>query len=351
MRSRAGLLLALALAAGCTGVEGDIKRAQMREFFGDLFQGKDRGYAKYRKTIEKSIQRGGGFYQYVPPAHVSSFLVQRSVRGLGATEIEGSDVLAGVVDLLLEVLHRDPTAAVRATAAHQLGRVLLTLPAVDLPAPGAGADQRVHQTAMDLFALQGELKKGGKVASSAVAAHVRDLGSVAPLHVLSAREMMRALAGPPVSPSADGVVLASRDAVVPRASRAAILVALRDAAVGPPPAGPDPSAIVRAHAAEVLARVASAVALEAAVERLGDAVDSPERDADVRRHLVLYLGGVGGPAAFEACLRRLDDADSGVRFQAQRALLRMTGAAEPPRADAWREWRERHPAWRLPQGP
>jgi hypothetical protein len=323
----------------------------MREFFGDLFKGKDRGYPNYRETIERAIQRGGGgAYQYAPPAHVSNFLVQRSVRGLGCTEVEGSDSLAGIVDLLLEVLHRDPTAAVRATASHQLGRILLTLPEAGLPPPVANVDQKIHQNAMDLFHIQGEMKKGTPILPEPVVGLVRGLGGLTPGHILSAREMMRALAGPPVSPARNAAIVAARDEVVPAAARAAILVALRDVGTGQADGEPDPSALVRIHATEVLARVGSPVALGPAVERLGDSVDSPERDPDVRRQLVAYLGAVGGPASFEACLQRLDDADSGVRFHAHRALLRMTGADEPPDGARWRAWREQHPAWRLPAG-
>lgn len=85
---------------GCAGIEGDIKRAQMREVFLDLTRGKDRGVGYYTETISGAkTEIVGGRYQHQPPAHISHFLIARSVRGLGGTNINSSD------DLALAVFH------------------------------------------------------------------------------------------------------------------------------------------------------------------------------------------------------------------------------------------------------
>ena len=45
---------------------------------------------------------------------------------------------------------------------------------------------------------------------------------------------------------------------------------------------------------------------------------------------------------------RLDDVDIGVRYRAQEALVRMTGAQVEPTVPAWRAWQAEHGEWQLP---
>ena len=284
------------------------------------------------------------------PAHLSHFYVERSVRGLGGTRVEGSDDLVRVTDWLLYALAYDPTVSVRSRACENLGRVLLRLPlGAEPPQPGdAQADQRINVAAQDLLGYAMESNEGREVEPERIVERMRALASEAPPTRQAAMQQVRAFAVEPVFDTGPGAVRDAMDELLPGVARDAILVALRETACGDavrPQFGPDDSPVVRAAAARVLARSASPVALADAIARLAGPVDPAERDPDVRVRLVEYLGAVGGPAAFEACRGRLDDHEPGVRFHAQRALQRMTGARVRPTPEAWDAWRARHPEW------
>jgi hypothetical protein len=336
-------LALLGLLAGCAGIESDIERAEINEFFKNFVKGKDRGVYSYSKTIEKSVTKvQGGRYQYVAPAHLSNFYVDFSVRGLGGTEIPNSDYLAAVADKLLFVLCYDPTSALRSTAAAQLGRLLLPLPPGPAPLPVDGnADVRINQIADDLMKLAADSKAGKRVPVSAVVERMRALQAERPKGLLSACQMVRILATSPVVGAVSGPVREASEEIGPAIIRDSILVALRDVSVGLKDADPDEAPLVRQSAIEVLARVQSPVAQEGAIERLRGEIDPLERDPDVRCALVKYLGSVGGPGAFDACVERLLDLDVGVRFYAQTSLQRLTGARADPTPEAWRAWAEK----------
>jgi len=354
MRFCLGLLL---LLAGCAGIEGDIKRAEMKETFLDLTRGKDRGVGYYTETISGAkTEIIGDRYQYQPPAHISHFLIDRSVRGLGGTEIRNSDDLALVVDWLLFALAFDPTLSVRSAAAEQLGRVILRLPMTELPpAPSdALADQRIHEAAQDLHRYGLDVQAGKQVTHDQVVERMEVLARESPPTRQAAQQAVRAFAIFPVRGAASKKIRAASERLVPGLVRAAILVSLSEIACGDPLRPhwePDPAPVVRAAAAGVLATTQSAIALDAAAARLADAIDPAERDADVRRQLVRYLGRVPhAPRAFATCLVRLDDVDSGVRYRAQEALQRMTGARVGADSAAWRAWRDDHPEWQAAEG-
>jgi len=342
--------LALALA-GCAGIEGDIKRAEMREFFLNFVRGKDRGSGYYAHQIAKSTTKPrGGAYQYVAPAHLSHFYVERSVRGLGGTRIRTSDDLVRVTDWLLYTLAYDPTVSVRSRACENLGRVLLRLPPGDGPpvADDLQADQRINVAAQDLLGYALARNEGQRVETAKVVERMEALAAEAPPTRQAAMQQVRAFAVDPVYGVRTGPVREAADRLVPGLTRDAILVALRETACGDPlrpQFGADSSPLVRASAARVLARSGSPVALEAALWRLRGAVDPAEHDPDVRGRLIEYFAAVGGPRAFDACVQRLDDHDPAVRYHAQRALQRMTGARVRPTSQSWVEWRTRHPEW------
>ncbi|MHC4548094.1 MAG: HEAT repeat domain-containing protein [Planctomycetota bacterium] len=348
MRARLALLLFL---AGCAGVEGDVRRAEMKEFFLDLVRGKDRGVGYYASTIKQSTTEVvGGRYQYTPPAHISHYLVDRSLRGLGGTKIRSSDDLAVATDWLLHALAFDPTASIRSTVCEQLGRILLRLPLTGEPPTPTDprADRQINTIAQDLFRYGQDARKGKKVTNAEVVERMVALAKQTPPTQQSAQQMARAFAAYPVVGSTSAKIRAQSEKLVPGVVRAAILVSLREVACGDPRQPhrePDPAPIVRAAAAEVLARVQSTIALEAAAQRLQDPIDPAERDADVRRTLITYLGEVGGPRAFATCVVRLDDVEPGVRYRAQQALQHMTGARVGPDAAAWRAWRDKHAEW------
>lgn len=354
MRRRLGLLL---LLAGCAGIEGDIKRAEMKETFLNITRGKDRGVGYYTETINGAkTEIVSGRYQYQPPAHISHFLIDRSVRGLGGTRIDSSDDLALVADWLLFALAFDPTLSVRSAAAEQLGRVLLRLPMTDLPpAPSdALADQRIHTAAQDLHRYGQDVQAGKPVTHAQVVERMEALAKESPPTRQAAQQAVRAFAIFPVRGATSKKIRSASERLVPGLVRAAILVSLREVACGDPlrpHREPDPAPFVRAAAAEVLASTQSPVALDAATVRLRDAIDPPERDADVRRRLVLYLGRIpNSPRAFATCLVRLEDVDSGVRYRAQEALQQMTAARVGADPAAWRAWRDDHPEWLVGEG-
>ena len=353
-----GVIL-LALSAGCAGIEGDIKRAKMKEFFTGVVRGRDRGSGYYAYRIQQSTTKPiNGRYQYKVPAHLSHFSVDLSVRGLGGTSVDDSDDLARVADWLLFTLAYDPTAAVRSLACEQVGRVLLRLPIkTTVVKADAGADQRINVLAQDLFKLSAELSEGKRVAESRVTDRMRALAKESPPTKQAAQQMVRALAIKPVlGAPADSDVRRTAEEILPRIVRDAILVVLREVCCGDPlrpQFSADESPLVRAAAARVLARVASPIAIAEVKWAIDDPFDPRERDPDVRSQMVAYLGAVGGlpqwgPAAFDICLRRLDDRILSVRFHAQEALQRMTGAVVEPRIEAWEKWREARSAWRLP---
>jgi len=341
-------LLAL-LLAGCAGIESDIDRTERHESFMNLFKGKDRGLGEYSKTIEKSITKlQGGHYQYVPPAHISNWYVDWSVRGIGGTKLPNSDYLAGAADRLLYVMAYDPTGALRSTAAEQLGRLLLPLPIGSTPLPVDGnADIRINQIADDLLQMAAGAHEGKKVPVSSVVERMRALSNERPRSLLSALQMVRALATAPIV-GASGPIRETAEEIGPAIVRDSILVALRDVSVGLPDMDPDDAPIVRQCAIEVLTRVGSPVAQRGAVARLQGGIDPPEGNPDVRCALVAYLGSVGGPGALDVCIERLNtDLDVGVRFYAQASLQQLTGARADPTPEAWNaviEERARHPA-------
>jgi len=335
-------LALLALVAGCAGIEGDIDRTEMKEFFVNFVKGKDRGLNAYRRTIEKSVTKvQGRRYQYVAPAHISNWYVDRSVRGLGGTDLPNSDYLASAVDKLLFVLSYDPTAAIRSTTCEQLGRILLKLPYAEVPLPVDGnADIRINQIADDLAEMATHAREGKKVPVSAVVERLHALEKERPRTLLGARQVVRVLAAAPVSQAISGPIRDTAQEVGPALIRDAILVSLREVAVGLPDIEPDDAPLVRQCAVEVLTRVGSPVARAGAEARLMGGIDPFERDTDVRRALLAYLGTIGGPGAFNACVERLLDLDVGVRFSAQMALQEITGARADPTPEAWRAWAE-----------
>jgi hypothetical protein len=335
-------LLLAALLAGCAGVETDITRAEWGEFFADFVKGKDRGVYGYRAMVDKSITVVGSTYQYVPPAHVSHYFVERAVRGLGGTELANSDYLALAVDKLLFVLGRDPTGAIRSEACEQLGRLLLPLPKGPPPAAAdARADQRINQIAQDLLKLHLASKDGQAVPVSAVLERMQALYAERPPTFQSAQQMVRVLANRPVVGNVAGPIREYAEEIGPPLVRDSILVSLAEVATGTDALPPDESPLVRFAALGVLTRVAAPVARGGAIARLTGGIDPLEPDPDVRRALLGYLGAVGGPGAFEACVSRLDDLDLGVRLSAQEALQEITGARVEPTADAWRAWHDR----------
>jgi HEAT repeat protein len=283
-------------------------------------------------------------------------LIDRSVRGLGGTKIRNSDDLALVADWLLFALAFDPTLSVRSAAAQELGRVLLRLPMTDLPpAPtDALADQRIHTAAQDLHRYGLDVQAGKKVTHAQVVERMEALARESPPTRQAAQQAVRAFAIFPVRGATSKKIRVASERLVPGLVRAAILVSLREVACGDPlrpHREPDPQAVVRAAAAEVLATTQSPVALRAAAERLKDAIDPAERDADVRRRLVSYLGRIPhSKLAFRVCLLRLEDVDSGVRYHAQAALQRMTGARVGTDPADWRAWRDDHPEWGVGEG-
>jgi len=346
------LVLVAVLVCACSGVQGDIKRAAFRESMADIWKGKDRGLWSYNVTILESTSDSRdalGHYQYVPPAHVSQFQVQRCVRALGGTEIKNAEYLAGATNLLFRVLRQDPTGALRASACYQLGRILLRqeLEPGDFQPPAVGAGDRIHAVAYDLSSLRQKINEGERVAESEVVFLMRTLAKERPPRFNSAAEMVRVLVVSPVAGSAPGAVTKTLELIAPRIVRTCIVVALRDVACGNPDTGAlhDPSDLVRADAIDVLTRVRLPFARRAAAARLWDPLDPAERESHVRTALLRYLGEVGGPIAFEAALRRFDDIDSGVRYHAHRALQRMTGADVPPEYSDWVIWRRWHPEW------
>ncbi len=339
-------LAILAILGGCAGIEADIERAEISEFFTNFVKGKDRGVNAYAQTITKSVTAvQGGRYQYVAPAHMSNFYVDWSVRGLGGTKLPNSDYLAAAADKLLFVMTYDPTGALRSTASEQLGRLLLPLPPGPVPMPLEGnTDTRINQIADDLMQMAADVREGKKVPVSAVVERMHALAAERPKGLLSACQMVRILAMPPIAGAVSGPVREAAEEIDPPIIRDSILVALRDVSVGLPDSEPDESALVRKCAAEVLTRVASPVAQAGAIARLKGEIDPPERDPDVRCALVAYLGVVGGPGAFEACVERLLDLDLGVRLYAQASLQQITGARAEPTPAAWRAYAEKTPA-------
>ncbi len=346
---------ALVALAGCAGVESDLRRAELKDSVLDIFLGSDRGLGAYVKAIGDNTTKPAGRerYQYLGTQHMASYRVVWALRGLGSTRLSSAAELSNAVDRLLFVLAHDPVPAVRGTACRELGRIGLRLPLLpgEPPPEDPRAAGNINIAAKDLAVLHARIEDGEPVPAESVVRELESLAQETPPDLLSALQMVRAVAARPVSGST-GSVAEAAERLVPDLVRRCILVALRDVACGdaaaPEPA-PDPSPLVRLEAAQVLARLASPWARESALRRLVDRVDPAENAADVRRALLDFLGEVGNPDAFEVCLRRLDDVDSGVRYHAAAALLRMTGAAGvPAEATAWSAWREKHPEWKTP---
>jgi len=350
-RMRVTLALAAMLLLGCAGVEGELKRASMRESLLDLVQGRDRGAGNYGRTIDKSVTTvEAGRYQYKPPAYLSQWMVEWSVRGLGGTATPNLDYLAFVVDRLLFVMAHDPTGAARSLACEQLGRTLVRFPVAQNPFARAGerADQKINVIAQDLNRQGQDVKLGKKVPVDAVVERVLALEPLRPPDMLSARQVVRVFAAQPVATTTAPRLREVADRVGPGLLRDSILVSLADVACGNPLHAEfeaDPSPLARASALEVLTRSGSDVAKVQAIERLKDPLDPAETDPDVRRRLLAYLGALGGVDSFAVCVVRLGDVDPGVRFFAQQALVRITGAQVTPTAEAWRSWAQEHPEW------
>ena len=353
-RMRVWVLTAL-VCAGCVGVESDIRRLERREFFLSLVKGKDRGAGEYARTIEESsTSLQGGRYQYVAPTHLSAYLIERSVRGLGSTQIKGTDYLAFVTDRLLYVVNHDPTAATRALACEQLGNVLARLPdpGGTQPPKDMRGDQRINNVAQDLKKFSGLAKEGKRIKQSVVAARLEALADEVPPTFLSALQMVRSFAAKPVAGAGPGPIRTVADRLAPRIMRDSIVVALREIALGDPvreDVEPDPDALVRQMATIVLGTVRAKVALAAAVARVKGDVDPLEADRDARGAIVGYLGAIGGPHAFDACLMRLRDVDRGMRYLAQKALVQMTTVDLAPEYATWSAWRESRPEWQIPK--
>ena len=351
------LLASLPLAAGCSTVDSAITRASWKESFRDLFKGKDRGVFSYATDLAKHTTQvdASGRYQYVAPAYVSNYLVQRTVEKLGATDYEGPDELALVVDRLFHVLARDPTAAVRASAAGQLGALVLRLSPEDAgvvpsPAPpGTHGDARINQIVADLNAINARIAAGERIKETEVVERLLAMSRERPATFLSAQQMVRALAREPIAGAAPGGVTRAAEDVVPGLVRDCIMIALREVVCGARARGhiADPEPLVRTAAARALVQTRSPFAVEAMAQRLKDPVDPEERDPVVRRYMVEYLGWAGGPLAFDTCVQRLSDLDSGVRFYSILALRRMTGTEVEPTAEAWGRLRAERPEWRL----
>jgi hypothetical protein len=289
---RTGLWFLL-LLVGCAGVDADIRRAEWSEGFSDLIRGKDRGLWNFATTIDKATTKvqPDGRYQYVAPAHVSQYLVQRSVRGLGGTRLRNATYVAGVADRLLHVLNHDPTPTVRATACLQLGRLLLRLPvSLDtVPPHDPASNDRINEIAYDLASFNEQLEQGKKLAEAAVVERLRALSRERPTRFLNAIQMVRILTVRPVSGSKPGPLTKLLAEVAPKIVRDCILIALREVACGDPfeEVEPDSGAQVRSDALDVLARVGSPIAVAAAAPRLQDADDPKERHPDVRRALLI----------------------------------------------------------------
>jgi hypothetical protein len=352
------LAFAALLFAACAGVEGDLRRAELRDGLADIVKGTDRGIGEYKAAILDSVTpkapAGRDRYQYVGAPHLANYRVQWAVRGLGGTRLAGAAHLANVVDMLLFVLAHDPVPATRALCCEQLGRVALRLP---LPASGEpeespNAAANIHVAAKDLAALHARVLANEPVTPGQVVAALEALARETPPDLLLARQAVRALAAPPVGNARGGPVLEAAERLGPGVVRRAIVVALRHVACGDPHLAAelvttDPSPIVRLEAARVLTRLRAPLARTAALRRLVDPLDPRERDADVRAALLDYVATVGDPDAFEVCVRRLDDVEPTVRLHAGAALVAMTGATEvPAEAAAWRAWRDPRPEWR-----
>jgi hypothetical protein len=340
-------LLALALLlAACAGTESDIERAKIGYFFTNVVKGKDRGLYAYWKMIEDhSTKPQGGRYQYIAPAHLSNFYIERATRGIGGTKIVNSDYLAGATDKIFIVMAFDPTGAMRSLACEQLGRLILPLPPGSAPLPMDNmADVRINQVADDLARMEVDAREGKKVPVSAVVERMRALAQERPRSTLGAHQIVRVLAAKPIVGAAPGPIRSTAEEIGPPIVRDAVIVVLRNAAVGISDEDPDDSALVRRCAIDVLTRIGSDAAREGAIRRLGTGIDPPESDPDTRCALLLYLGSVGGPGAFEACLGRFDDLDIGVRYTAQTALQQITGARVPPDAAAWHAYAQTAPA-------
>jgi len=349
--------LAAGLLGGCTGIEGDIKRAEMREFFMNIYKGRDRGAGEYLRTIRShSTKPRARRYQHVPPAHISQFLIERAVRGLGRTEFRGPEDMAVATDQLVYVLAYDPAAATRSLAARELGRLYLRLPEAPLPPEpeNARADTRINVAAQDLADYARRIANGDPVTNRQIVDRLEALRKERPPTLLSAQQMVRALASRPVSPAPPGPLRQWTEKVAPGMLRISILVVLREAAFGDPirpEFQPDPSPLSRASAIDALARTGWDGAVEAAAARMSAPYDPAETDTDVLVAALRYLGVAGGPVAFQTCVVRVEDpAHAEVRHQAQQALLTMTGARVEASALAWQTWQAAHPEWQPGSG-
>ncbi len=351
-----GVLVAGAIlvgAGGCAGIEGDIRRAEMREFFQNIYKGKDRGSSEYLRTIrDHSTKPAGRRYQHRAPAHISQFLIERAVRGLGSTRFQGPDDMAVATDQIVYVLAYDPAASTRSLAAAHLGRLYLRLPEAALPpvAEDGRADQQINIACQDLFNYAQKLRKGKRVTNRQIVDRLDALRKQQPPTLISAQQMIRALASRPVARAAPGPLRTWTKKIAPGLLRIGILVALREVAFGDPirpEFPPDPSPLVRAAAIESLTRIRWRDALSAAAARLSDPYDAPETSPDVQVKAMAYFGAVGGPRAFELAIVGFDDKDANVRYQALRALQDMTGTRVEPTVAAWRAWQADHAEWRV----
>ncbi|MHC4959560.1 MAG: HEAT repeat domain-containing protein [Planctomycetota bacterium] len=347
-------LALLALVCACSGPEKDIYFASIGEDLKDLLYGEDRGLRSYRAEIDAHITSLGGPYGYKGKAWMSQWRVIRACYGLGGTKTRNAEQLALAVDKLMHVARNDPTAAARSAACLQLGRIVMRLPVNTRDAVKTDADdaEKINAIVKDLWIIKDQFEAGKPVREKDVTSLLEGLGATRPPALRSAVQVVRACSLPPVSGVAPGPVFELREKVVPGLVRDSILVLLREQACGDPlqPAPPDPSRIVRYDAMEVLIRVRSPVAADLAATRIDDDIDPPELVNDVRRQLLRYLGYCPSRQSFDTCvLWLIDPRDRSVRYQAQRSLVRMTGADVEGTPEAWRAWIDAHPDFFKPE--
>jgi hypothetical protein len=347
-------LLALAIACllfmgtGCSRHA----RLDMGASLERTFWGTDRGPAYYGGVIDKwtLLTPGQRRYEFTKQDFIlANFEIHNALRGLGGTKVKTSRDFAYVTDKILWVLAHDPLPADRAVACEELGRLVLRLPDPEKPfEPGTAASAvRINLITRDLREIQMRVVKGENVKVSELVKTINAMADETPTHTRSARQQIRAMTAAPVANAGTKVELATAK-VLPELLRRAMLVSLHSAATGDtddPDGEPDPAEMVRTAAADVLARIGCPIARDDAVSRLSGALDPKEREPDTRRNLLRYLGAIGGAKAFEVCLDALEnDLDSGVRYHAQLALVRMTGQAQRS-FDAWARWLSENPDW------
>ncbi len=345
-----GVAWLFATGAGCSRHA----RLDMGASIGRTVLGTDRGPSHYGGIIDKwtRLRPGQRRYEFTSQDFIlANFEIHQALRGLGGTKVKTSRDFAYVTDKILWVLAHDPLPADRAVACEELGRLALRLPNPEKPfEPGAAASGvRINLLTRDLRQIRLRVDKDEKVKVSELIGRIAAMADETPIDIRSARQQIRSMTTKPVATGNTKVELAVAK-VLPEMLRRAILISLRSAATADtedPESEPDPAEMVRTAAADVLARIGCPIALRDAVNRLSGSLDPKEREPDTRRNLVRYLGALGGPEAFDVCLEVLgNDLDSGVRYHAKLALVRMTGENQIDLA-GWEAWRAANPDWQL----